>query len=121
MVEVKGRVVRREAFVPVVQSADFREGDQMTSQAGKPARLVVREYERYDTDRTIPEFRAGATGKRRVVEERLVYTAFFGLWRSAATSVLRASARLQACRHGGPEGPHDDRQSSTDATRYLRW
>jgi hypothetical protein len=47
--------------------------------AGKPARLAVREYERYYTDRTIPEFRAGATRKRRVVEERLVYTAFFNL------------------------------------------
>ena len=47
--------------------------------AGKPARLVVREYERYYTDRTIPEVRGGATHKRRVVEERLVYTAFFNL------------------------------------------
>jgi hypothetical protein len=47
--------------------------------AGKPARLAVREYERYYTDRTIPEVRAGATRKRRVVEERLVYTAFFNL------------------------------------------
>jgi hypothetical protein len=47
--------------------------------AGKPARLAVREYERYYTDRTIPELRAGATRKRRVVEERLVYTAFFNL------------------------------------------
>ena len=46
---------------------------------GKPARLVVREYERYYTDRTIPEVRGGATHKRRVVEERLVYTAFFNL------------------------------------------
>ncbi len=46
---------------------------------GKPARLVVREYERYYTDRTIPEVRGGVTHKRRVVEERLVYTAFFNL------------------------------------------
>jgi len=47
--------------------------------SGKPARLAVREYERYYTDRTIPESRGGATHKRRVVEERLVYTAFFNL------------------------------------------
>ena len=46
---------------------------------GKPARLVVREYERYFTDHTIPEVRAGATHRRRVVEERLVYTAMFDL------------------------------------------
>ena len=45
----------------------------------KPARIVVREYERYYTDRTVPENRAGATQRRRVVEERLVYTAFFSL------------------------------------------
>ncbi|MGH9141727.1 MAG: hypothetical protein ACRD2I_11395, partial [Vicinamibacterales bacterium] len=47
--------------------------------AGKPARVVVREYERYYTDRTIGEVRAGITLRRRVVEERLVYTAFFNL------------------------------------------
>ncbi|MGE5815105.1 MAG: hypothetical protein ACM36C_11505, partial [Acidobacteriota bacterium] len=46
---------------------------------GKPARLVVREYERYYTDLSVPEFRAGATRHRRVIEERLVYTAFFEL------------------------------------------
>ncbi|HEY4307488.1 MAG TPA: hypothetical protein VGM82_23645 [Gemmatimonadaceae bacterium] len=46
---------------------------------GKPARLVVREYERYFTDYTIPEVRGGGTHRRRVVEERLVYTAMFDL------------------------------------------
>lgn len=46
---------------------------------GKPARLAVREYERYYTDLSVPEFRAGATRRRRVVEERLVYAAFFEL------------------------------------------
>jgi hypothetical protein len=46
---------------------------------GKPARIAVREYERYYTDRSVPEFRAGATRRRRVVEERLVYTALFDL------------------------------------------
>jgi len=47
--------------------------------SGKPARLVVREFERYYTDRWIPQATAGFTHKRRVVEERLVYTAFFNL------------------------------------------
>ncbi len=46
---------------------------------GKPARIAVREYERYYTDSSVPELRAGSTRQRRVVEERLVYTAFFGL------------------------------------------
>jgi hypothetical protein len=46
---------------------------------GRKARVVVREYERYYTDRTVPEVGAGATRRRRVVEERLVYTAFFDL------------------------------------------
>lgn len=45
----------------------------------KPARVAVREYERYYTDRTVPEVRAGATRRRRVVEERLVYAAFFDI------------------------------------------
>jgi hypothetical protein len=46
---------------------------------GKPARIAVREYERYYSDRTVSEQRAGAMRKRRVVEERLVYTSFFDL------------------------------------------
>jgi hypothetical protein len=46
---------------------------------GAPARLVLREFERYYTDRSVPEQRAGATRRRRVVEERLVYTEFFAL------------------------------------------
>ena len=45
----------------------------------KPARIAVREYERYYTDRTVPERRGSSTYRRRVVEERLVYTAFFDL------------------------------------------
>ncbi|MGE0444965.1 MAG: hypothetical protein AB7P99_07025, partial [Vicinamibacterales bacterium] len=45
----------------------------------KPARLVVREYERYYTDRTVPEKRGSDTFRRRVVEERLVYTESFKL------------------------------------------
>lgn len=44
-----------------------------------PARLVLREFERYYTDRSVTAQRAGATRRRRVVEERLVYTEFFAL------------------------------------------
>ncbi|WP_119419141.1 hypothetical protein [Desertibaculum subflavum] len=46
---------------------------------GKPGRLVLREFERYYTDRTVPENRAGAVRRRRVIEERLVYAAIFDL------------------------------------------
>ena len=42
-----------------------------------PYRLVVREFERYYTDRTIPERHGDRVLQRRVVEERLVYTEFF--------------------------------------------
>jgi hypothetical protein len=45
----------------------------------KPARLAVREYERYYTDRTVPQKRGDQTFRRRVVEERLVYTELFDL------------------------------------------
>jgi hypothetical protein len=44
---------------------------------GKPARIVLREFERYYTDRTVPENRGGAVRRRRVIEERLVYAAVF--------------------------------------------
>ena len=51
----------------------------MPDRGGKPARIAVREYERYYTDGSVPEQRAGALRRRRIVEERLVYTAFFAL------------------------------------------
>lgn len=44
-----------------------------------PARLVLREFERYYTDRTVPERRGTQTYRKRVVEERLVYSEFFPL------------------------------------------
>jgi len=44
-----------------------------------PARLMLREFERYYTDRTVPERRAGGTHRRRVIEERLVYASIFDL------------------------------------------
>jgi hypothetical protein len=43
------------------------------------ARLVLREFERYYTDRTVPERIGTVTHRRRVVEERLVYSEFFPL------------------------------------------
>ncbi len=47
--------------------------------SGKPARLVVREFERYYTDRWINQGQIDMLHMRRVVEERLVYTSFFNL------------------------------------------
>ena len=49
----------------------------LPSAGGKPARLVLREFERYYTDRTVPENRGGVVHRRRVIEERLVYAAVF--------------------------------------------
>jgi len=45
----------------------------------QPARLVLREFERYYTDRTVPDKRGNQTFRKRVVEERLVYSEFFPL------------------------------------------
>lgn len=45
----------------------------------RPARLMLREFERYYTDDTIPEAREGRIRRRRVIEERLVYAAIFAL------------------------------------------
>jgi len=44
-----------------------------------PSRLAVREFERYYSDRTVPEQRGNQRLQRRVVEERLVYAEFFAL------------------------------------------
>ncbi|NYT63794.1 hypothetical protein H0A66_15860 [Alcaligenaceae bacterium] len=49
----------------------------------RPARVVVREYERYYTDRSLRETGLGGANMRRVVAERLVYTAFFAIEGSA--------------------------------------
>jgi hypothetical protein len=40
---------------------------------------MLREFERFYTDRTVPEVRAGAVRRRRVIEERLVYATLFEL------------------------------------------
>ena len=64
---------------PIYDPALWQTTVTLPNTGGKPARVAVREFKRYYTDRTIPEVRAGATRQRRVVEERLVYTAFFNL------------------------------------------
>jgi len=64
---------------PLIDPSIWQSTVTLPNTGDKPARLVVREYERYYTDRTVPEVRAGATRRRRVVEERLVYTAVFEL------------------------------------------
>ena len=64
---------------PIFDPALWQTTVTLPDTAGKSARVVVREFERYYTDRTIPEVRGGGTQQRRVVEERLVYTAFFTL------------------------------------------
>lgn len=51
----------------------------LPSLTGKIARLALREYERYYTDRTVPEGRGASLLRRRVVEERLVFTTLFDL------------------------------------------
>ena len=63
---------------PMLDPALWQTTVTVPDTAGKPARVAVREFERYYTDRTIPEQRGGPQ-QRRVVEERLVYTAFFTL------------------------------------------
>jgi hypothetical protein len=45
----------------------------------RPSRLAIREFERYYSDRSVPEQRGNQTLQRRVVEERLVYAEFFAL------------------------------------------
>lgn len=67
------------SIVDLIDPAIWETSAALPDAGGKPARVVVREYERYYTDRTVPELRAGAQRRRRVVEERLVYTAFFDL------------------------------------------
>ena len=51
----------------------------LPSLTGKVARLALREYERFYTDRTVPEKVGSATWRRRVIEERLVFTTLFDL------------------------------------------
>jgi hypothetical protein len=45
----------------------------------RPLRLCLREFERFYTDRTVPQVYAGRTQRAKVVEERLVYAEFFAV------------------------------------------
>ena len=76
---VAGPVVAGPIITELIDPPIWEVSATLPGTGGKPARIAVREYERYYTDRTVPEFRAGATRRRRIVEERLVYTAFFAL------------------------------------------
>ncbi len=70
-----GVVVLPDLFDPIVWQATAT----LPSITGKVARLALREFERYYTDRTVPEKVGTATWRRRVTEERLVFTTFFDL------------------------------------------
>jgi hypothetical protein len=69
----------RPDLVELFDPAIWKTTVTLPDTAGKPARVAVREYERYYTDRSIRERKSGSTHLRRVVEERLVYTTFFDL------------------------------------------
>ncbi len=64
-------------IVSVIDPPIWTATGTLPNAGGKPARLVLREFERYYTDRTVPENRGGAVHRRRVIEERLVYAAMF--------------------------------------------
>jgi hypothetical protein len=70
----------------VVQPPAFAEPAVWTQTAQLPRlparralRLVLREFERFYTDRTVPETVGSSVGRRVVVEERLVYAEVFAL------------------------------------------
>ena len=65
------------ANIPIRREDPIWEATATLPAFSGPARLVVREFERYYTDRTVPERVAGVVRQRRVVEERLVYSEFF--------------------------------------------
>ncbi len=70
-----GMAVIGELIDPAVWQASAT----LPATGNKPARLVLREFERYYTDRTVPDKRGRQTYRKRVVEERLVYSEFFPL------------------------------------------
>ena len=71
---LQGQVAHSELFDPVIWQASV----VVPAFSGK-GRLVLREFERYYTDRTVPDKRGSVTYRKRVVEERLVYSEFFPL------------------------------------------
>ena len=71
---VQPGIVQAERLDPVIWQASVT----VPAFSGE-GRLVLREFERYYTDRTIPDRRGDNTYRKRVVEERLVYSEFFPL------------------------------------------
>jgi len=71
---LQAQVLQQELIDPVIWQASVT-----VPAFGGKGRLVLREFERYYTDRTIPDKRGTATYRKRVVEERLVYSEFFPL------------------------------------------
>jgi hypothetical protein len=71
---LQAQLAQQELIDPVISQASIT----LPAFSGK-GRLVLREFERYYTDRTIPDKRGDVVYRKRVVEERLVYTEFFPL------------------------------------------
>lgn len=71
--------IRPEVIVGVSDPAVWDVRATVKPPPGRPARLVLREFERYYTDRTVPAGPniQGKGQRRRVIEERLVYSEFF--------------------------------------------
>jgi hypothetical protein len=71
---LQAQLAQLELIDPVIWQASVT----LPAFSGK-GRLVLREFERYYTDRTIPDKRGDVVFRKRVVEERLVYSEFFPL------------------------------------------
>jgi hypothetical protein len=73
-VRLQAQLVQQELIDPVIWQASVT----LPAYSGK-GRLVLREFERYYTDRMIPDKRGDVVKRKRLVEERLVYSEFFPL------------------------------------------
>jgi hypothetical protein len=71
---LQGQVAQTELYDPVIWQASV----VVPAFSGK-GRLVLREFERYYSDRTVPDKHGSVSYRKRVVEERLVYSEFFPL------------------------------------------
>lgn len=74
-----GPIIRRPDIIGALDPAVWSTEATLPATGGKTARLMLREFERFYTDRTVPEVRSGAVRRRRVIEERLVYATLFEL------------------------------------------
>ena len=66
----------------LLDPAIWNVSEDLMNTGNKPARLMLREFERYYTDRTVGEKRGSTTVQRRFVEERLVYACVYELGKS---------------------------------------